>query len=219
MGSENPTIAADAIRLKRAYDTPAAEDGVRVLVDRLWPRGIAKGAADLDAWMAALGPSDELRTWFGHRSERWAEFAERYRGELATPLRQTLLAALHGVAGRATLTLVYGARSTHENEAVVLRDSLLRERPWPASGWDAATTLLVVMAVVAAAHHDAVATAAEVELFAAPLLTADEIAAAREALSASGQVLAVAGDWKLSAQAQAQVRQLAGRRALDSASA
>src|SRR4051794_27191536 len=131
-GSE---IAAEKIQLKRAYDAPEAGDGVRVLVDRLWPRGISKDAADLDAWMAALGPSDELRTWFGHQPDRWADFADRYRNELITAPRQTLLAALRGVASHATLTLVYGARDTRENEAVVLRQYLLQERARPAD-WD-----------------------------------------------------------------------------------
>src|SRR5215216_4251122 len=112
MESSASTPAAEAIRLKRAYDAPEAGDGVRVLVDRIWPLGISKDAAGFDAWMAALGPSDALRTWFGHQPERWTAFAEKYRGELATPLRQTLLTALHGVADRSTLTLVYGARDT-----------------------------------------------------------------------------------------------------------
>ena len=159
MGNDDSRTAADAIRLKRAYDAPESGDGVRVLVDRLWPRGVSKAAADLDAWMAPLGPRAALRTWFDHQPERWTAFAEKYRGELATPLRQTLLTALHGVAGRSTLTLVYGARDTKENEATVLRKYLLRERPWQPTGWNPATTLLVILAVVAAAHHDAVTPA------------------------------------------------------------
>jgi uncharacterized protein YeaO (DUF488 family) len=209
-------VSTDAIHLKRAYDTPEAGDGVRVLVDRLWPRGIAKTAADLDAWMAELGPSDELRTWFGHQPDRWTGFAEKYRAELETPLRQTLLAALQGVADRSTLTLVYGARDTRENEAVVLRHYLIQERARPAL-WDAPTTLLIVMAVVAAAHHDAVASASGVELFASPLLTADEIADARSALIADGALRADSGGWKLTAAAQKEVRQLRGQRAPDAA--
>jgi uncharacterized protein YeaO (DUF488 family) len=205
-------VSADAIHLKRAYDTPESGDGVRVLVDRLWSRGIAKTAADLDAWMGELGPSDELRTWFGHQPDRWTGFAEKYRAELETPLRQTLLASLQGVAGRSTLTLVYGARDTKENEAVVLRQHLLQERARPAP-WDAPTTLLIVMAVVAAAHHDAVAPASGVELFASPLLPADDIADARSALIAGGALRADSSGWKLTTHGQKLVRQLPRQRA------
>jgi uncharacterized protein YeaO (DUF488 family) len=208
MVSGDSQTAAAAIRLKRAYDAPEAGDGVRVLVDRLWPRGVSKAAADLDAWMAELGPSDELRTWFGHQSARWKGFTERYRGELATPLRQMLLASLQGVADHATLTLVYGARDTQENEAVVLRQYLLQERARPAAGWDAPTTVLVVTAVVAAAHHDGVAPTSGVQRLAAPLLTSDEIAEARSALMANGQLRAVSDGWMLTARAQKRVRQL-----------
>jgi uncharacterized protein YeaO (DUF488 family) len=192
MVSGDSQTAAAAIRLKRAYDAPEAGDGVRVLVDRLWPRGVSKAAADLDAWMAELGPSDELRTWFGHQSARWKGFTERYRGELATPLRQMLLASLQGVA----------------DHAVVLRQYLLQERARPAAGWDAPTTVLVVTAVVAAAHHDGVAPASGVQRLAAPLLTSDEIAEARSALMANGQLRAVSDGWMLTARAQKRVRQL-----------
>ena len=216
MGSGVSRTAAEAIHLQRAYDAPQAGDGVRVLVDHLWARGISKAAAGLDAWMAALGPSDALRTWFGHQPERWADFADKYRGELLTPPRQTLLAALQGVAGRSTLTLVYGARDTKENEAVVLRQYLLQEQARPAAAWDAPTKLLAVMAVVAAAHHDAVAPAAGVLMFASPLLTSGEMTDARSALMANGQLRAVSGGWKLTARAQKQVRQL--QQAPDSAS-
>ena len=201
-------IAAEKIQLKRAYDAPDAGDGVRVLVDRLWARGISKAAADLDAWMEELGPSDELRTWFGHQPDRWIDFVDRYGGELLTPTRQTLLAALQGVAGHATLTLVYGARDAKENEAVVLRQYLLQKRARPAAEWDAPTKLLLVMAVVAAGLPDAVAPASGVELFATPLLTSDEIAGARSTLMANGQLRAVSGGWQLTARAKNQVRQL-----------
>ncbi|HEX5500800.1 MAG TPA: DUF488 family protein, partial [Thermomicrobiales bacterium] len=158
--------AAETILLKRAYAPSEKADGVRVLVDRLWPRGVSKQAAKLDAWMAPLGPSDELRKWFGHQPDRWTAFTEKYRAELATPLRRTLLAALQGAAGTATLTLVYGARDTRENEAIVVRERLLQGRVKPAANWDASTRLLAVTAVVAAAHHDAVAPASGVEIFA-----------------------------------------------------
>jgi uncharacterized protein YeaO (DUF488 family) len=219
MSSTDSRVPAESIRLKRAYLSPEAGDGVRVLVDRIWPRGISKAAADLDAWMAELGPSDELRMWFGHQPDRWHGFAEKYCGELATPLRQMLLAALQGVADRSTLTLVYGARDTKENEAVLLRRYLLQERPRPATSWDTPTTLLVMIAVVAAAHHDGVAPALGVQLLAAPLLTSDEIAEARSVLMANGQLRAVSDGWTLTARAQKQVRQLPTQRAPDVASA
>ena len=207
MAHDASGTAAAVIQLKRAYDAPASGDGVRVLVDRLWPRGVAKEEAALAAWMAALGPSDALRSWFGHQPERWPAFTEKYRGELATPLRQTLLASLQGVAGRSPLTLVYAARDTRQNEAVVLRHYLLQERARPAA-WEVQRTLLLVMAVVAAARPDAVAGAAGVDLFASPLLTAGEIAAARETLLASGDVRAVSGGWTLTPRARKQVREL-----------
>ncbi len=210
--------AADpTVQLKRAYEAPAAADGVRVLVDRLWARGISKDAAALDAWTAELGPSDALRSWFGHQPDRWERFAEKYRDELATPLRQTLLAALQGVAARSTLTLVYGARDTQENEAVVLRHYLREKRSRPPDTWAAATTLLVLAAAVAAARHDAVATAAGVRLFATPVLTADELDDALKELLTSGQLREVAGGWSLATRARQQVRQLGHPRPTTSA--
>jgi uncharacterized protein YeaO (DUF488 family) len=207
MASSNATPAAEAISLKRAYVAAEARDGVRVLVDRLWPRGVSKAAADLDAWMKELGPSDALRKWFGHQPKRWTAFTEQYRGELATPLRQTLLAALQGAADRQSLTLVYGARDTKENEAIVLRQYVLRERARPAD-WDASTKLLLVMAVVAAAHTDAVAPASGVELFASPLLTASERAASRAELLTNGLLRSAPGGWQLTSRAHRQVREL-----------
>jgi len=197
------------IHLTRAYAAPAAADGVRVLVDRLWPRGVAKTEAKLDAWMGELGPSDALRTWFGHQPDRWATFAARYRDELTTPMRQALLAALDGVAAGAALTLVYGARDTRENEAVVLRQYLLHERP--ASPWDAPTTLLVLVAAVAAAHRDAVAPVAGVKLFASSLVTGEAFADAVQTLLAGSQVRSVAGGWQLTTRARQQVHRLAQR--------
>ncbi len=201
-------IAAERVLLKRAYDAPDASDGVRVLVDRLWARGISKIAADLDAWMGALGPSDKLRTQFGHEPGHWNAFVAQYRGELMTPMRQTLLSVLQSVASHATLTLVYGARDTQENEAVVLRQYLLQEHAQAPTGWDTSTKLLVVMAVVAAAQHDAVASTSGVERFAAPLLTRDEIASARSTLLADGQLRPVSGGWELTARAEKHVHEL-----------
>lgn len=196
------------VAIKRVYEKPEPSDGTRVLVDRLWARGVSKGAADLDAWMKELGPTDELRTWFGHQPDRWNAFVEKYRHELATPLRQMLLAELQGVAGGAPITLVYGARDTKENEAVVLRDYVLQERARPGDTWDAPTKLLLTVAVVAAAHHNAVALASGVKLFASPILRARELDDALKELVTHGALRESAGGWQLTPRAQQQVRQL-----------
>lgn len=209
MQNEGTGIAAGKILLKRAYDAPATSDGVRVLVDRLWPRGVSKAEAHLDAWMRELGPSDALRTRFGHQPEHWETFVTGYRGELSTPMRQVLLAMLQGVASHTTLTLVYGARDTQQNEAVVLRQDLLRAHAQPPAGGDAPAKLLAAMAVVAAAQPDAVAALASVERFAAPLLTADEIASARSTLLADGQVRPVPGGWEVTTRGSKHLRDLA----------
>jgi uncharacterized protein YeaO (DUF488 family) len=111
------------VQLKRAYLPPAPDDGFRVLVDRLWPRGLTKADAALDLWLKDAAPSTELRRWFGHDPGRWAEFRQRYEAELAAMpgvLRQ-LIEAAHGT----TITLVYGARDETHNHALVLRDALM----------------------------------------------------------------------------------------------
>ncbi|PSK98176.1 uncharacterized protein YeaO (DUF488 family) [Murinocardiopsis flavida] len=110
------------IDVKRVYDDPEKSDGHRVLVDRLWPRGLSKEKAAVDEWLRDVAPSDPLRTWFGHRPERFAEFARRYRAELdgnggAKELRD--LARDHD-----HITLLYAARDTEHNQAIVLRDYL-----------------------------------------------------------------------------------------------
>lgn len=113
---------AGDIRIKRAYEPPAPADGTRVLIDRLWPRGVTKEALAIERWIKEIGPSDALRRWFGHDPERWDEFRRRYHAELA---KQTaLVEELRGLAGHGTLTLVYGARDDAHNNAVVLRDLL-----------------------------------------------------------------------------------------------
>jgi uncharacterized protein YeaO (DUF488 family) len=119
-------IAADRIRLKRAYDAPAADDGVRVLVDRLWPRGVRKADAAIDLWMKDIAPSTELRRWFGHDPARWPEFRRRYEAELQGHADR--LEELRGMARRGPVTLVFGARDEVHNDAVMLRELLL-ERP------------------------------------------------------------------------------------------
>lgn len=116
--------AAGAVRIKRAYEEPEAADGHRVLVDRLWPRGVRKDALEIDTWMKEVGPSDELRRWFGHDPERWKEFAARYRDELRREPAADLVADLVAQAKRGPLTLVYGAKDELHNQAVVLRDMI-----------------------------------------------------------------------------------------------
>jgi uncharacterized protein YeaO (DUF488 family) len=202
-------MASETIHLKRAYDDSSPQDGTRVLVDRLWTRGIAKADANLAAWMKELGPSDELREWFGHQPERWDGFTERYRAELKTPLCQTLLAALQGVAEHATLTLVYGARDEKQNEAVVVRDVLLHERAQPAKEWDAATRLLLIASVVAAAKHDAVAPTATVRQFTSALVDKAQFDDALHELTASGRIRESAGGWDVSESGELRVRELA----------
>lgn len=117
-----PTGNPSMIKLKRAYEPPARGDGTRVLVDRIWPRGVSKGAAALDHWLKEVAPSTELRRWFGHDPARWTEFRRRYRSELAQ--HPEALAGLRRLARGGPLTLVYGARDTEHNEAVVLRELL-----------------------------------------------------------------------------------------------
>lgn len=119
-------IPASNIRLKRAYEPPAADDGVRILVDRLWPRGVRKEAAALDRWAKDLAPSSELRKWFGHDPARWDEFRRRYREELREHADQ--VDELRGLARKGRITLVYSAHDEAHNDAVVLKEVLGNER-------------------------------------------------------------------------------------------
>lgn len=118
------------VGLKRAYEAPAAADGARILIDRLWPRGIKKADAAIDRWLKELAPSTELRRWFGHEVERWPEFRRRYRAELDR--HRELVEELRALARRQRVTLVYGAKDEAHNDAVVLAE-LLGE-PAPADG-------------------------------------------------------------------------------------
>ena len=104
-----------SIALKRAYEPPSPQDGTRILVDRLWPRGLSKAKARLDGWSKDVAPSSRLRQWFNHRPERFQEFARRYRAELKG---NPALAELRAVKGK--VTLVYGARDPEINHAAVL---------------------------------------------------------------------------------------------------
>jgi uncharacterized protein YeaO (DUF488 family) len=112
------------VRTKRAYEPAKRADGHRILVDRLWPRGVSKQAAHLDRWAKELAPSPELRTWFGHEPERFPAFAVRYRQELAREPARSALEDLVRRASRGTVTLVYGARDERHNGAVVLKEEL-----------------------------------------------------------------------------------------------
>jgi len=109
-------------KLKRAYAEAQKSDGVRVLVERLWPRGLSKDKAALDSWMKELAPSPGLRQWFGHDPKKFALFRERYRQELAE--NDELVDELRRLGTRATVTLVYGSRDEQHNAAVVLKDVL-----------------------------------------------------------------------------------------------
>jgi len=118
------TSSLSNVRLRRAYDEPAPGDGYRVLVDRVWPRGRTKERLRLDDWARDLGPSTELRKWFGHDPARWAEFQVRYRAELADLDRAQALDALAERALRGPVTVVFGARDSEHNQAVVIADEL-----------------------------------------------------------------------------------------------
>ena len=111
-----------AVRMRRAYDPPLPEDGRRVLVERLWPRGIKKENLFINAWLKELAPSDELRRWFGHDPDRWQEFQQRYREELRGIRQQQLLDELAQQASRRNVTLIYSAREERFNNAFALRD-------------------------------------------------------------------------------------------------
>jgi uncharacterized protein YeaO (DUF488 family) len=114
------------VRLQRAYDEPTSSDGHRVLVDRVWPRGRTKEQLRLDAWARDLGPSTQLRKWFGHDPTRWPEFRERYHAELAVPDKARALGALAERARRGPVTLVFGARDPEHNQARVIADEVER---------------------------------------------------------------------------------------------
>lgn len=118
------TVSPRNIRLKRAYEPASPEDGVRVLVDRLWPRGLRKEDAAVAHWMKDIAPSSALRQWFGHDPERWPEFRRRYTSELRHHEKE--LEELRELARHGQVTLLFGARDEAHNDAVVLRDVLLK---------------------------------------------------------------------------------------------
>jgi uncharacterized protein YeaO (DUF488 family) len=112
------------VSIKRVYEEAADEDGKRILVDRLWPRGLTKAKAKVDLWLKDISPSTELRKWFAHEPSRWEEFKRRYRAELKKKNKQ--VADLKQLTKTATVTLVYGAKDEQHNGAVVLKEFLKR---------------------------------------------------------------------------------------------
>jgi uncharacterized protein YeaO (DUF488 family) len=114
------------IQVKRVYEPAEADDGVRVLVDRLWPRGLSKEKARVDEWLKELGPSTALRKWFNHDPGRWDEFRTRYRAELASPEQRQRLDHLRALARQKTVSVLYGARDSEHNEAVVIAEEVTR---------------------------------------------------------------------------------------------
>jgi uncharacterized protein YeaO (DUF488 family) len=127
MTRSEPATAAKApagnVKLKRAYEPPTPEDGTRILIDRLWPRGVSKERAAIDQWMKEIAPSTALRKWFGHDPARWQEFRRRYAEEVAA--HADLLETLRKLARSGPITLVYAARDEKHNDAVELRELIL----------------------------------------------------------------------------------------------
>ena len=116
-------IVAENIRLKRAYNSASSGDGARILIDRLWPRGVRKADAAIDVWAKDIAPSTALRRWFGHDPARWHEFRRRYSEEIHR--RRNRLDELRTLAQKGRITLVFAARDEAHNDAVVLREILL----------------------------------------------------------------------------------------------
>lgn len=114
-----------SIKIKRIYDSPSADDGLRILVDRLWPRGVSKERAHIDYWYKEIAPSIELREWFGHKQEHFKEFENKYKKELE---QQTeLLKKIKDTSAKQSVTLIYAAKDTEMNQAVVLKKILEKQ--------------------------------------------------------------------------------------------
>jgi uncharacterized protein YeaO (DUF488 family) len=120
--ARRPRLKSGSIAIKRVYEEPTAADGVRILIDRLWPRGLSKASLKYDAWPRALSPSNELRKWYGHAPEKFAEFRRRYRAELAAHGAE--LAALRATIKGRTATLLTATRELELSHATVLRELL-----------------------------------------------------------------------------------------------
>jgi uncharacterized protein YeaO (DUF488 family) len=121
-----PKGRGSPIAIKRAYEKPSPQDGLRILIDRLWPRGLSKTDLKIDAWPRALTPSTTLRKWYGHEPERFAEFRRRYRAELAEHANE--LDALRAMVRGRTVTLITATREVELSHAVVLREVLQRKK-------------------------------------------------------------------------------------------
>ena len=119
-------IPASNVNLKRAYEPPTDDDGTRILIDRLWPRGITKKRAAIDQWMKDISPSTDLRKWFGHDPDRWDEFRRRYAQEVHK--NSDLLDQLRSLARHGPITLVYSAHDEKHNDAVELRKLILGQK-------------------------------------------------------------------------------------------
>jgi uncharacterized protein YeaO (DUF488 family) len=122
---------SDDVRLKRVYEPVAPGDGRRFLVERLWPRGVSREEAHLDGWLKDVAPSPALRRWFGHDPERWEEFQRRYLAELQAPDKEPILDRLASEARSGPVTLVFAARDTAHNAAVVLKQVIERRSGHP----------------------------------------------------------------------------------------
>ncbi len=110
------------VKIKRTYDPPSANDGKRILIDRLWPRGLKKEEAQVDEWLKDLAPSTELRKWFGHDPAKWSEFKKRYRAELAG--KADLLTRIKAEARKGTVTLIFSAKDAEHSNAAFLKELL-----------------------------------------------------------------------------------------------
>lgn len=117
------------IYIKRAYEKPASNDGQRILVDRMWPRGVSKREAGIDLWLKEIAPSTELRKWFGHDPEKWREFKTRYFRELST--HEDILRELANKVRAGNVTLVFAAKNEEFNNAVAIREYLLKHHLTP----------------------------------------------------------------------------------------
>ena len=113
------------INLKRVYEAPSTDDGLRILVERLWPRGLSKAEASIDHWVKDIAPTPQLRTWFGHRAERWEAFRRRYKSELRK--NGVAVEAINTLCAGRKVTFVYAAKDVERNGAVVLREFILLE--------------------------------------------------------------------------------------------
>jgi uncharacterized protein YeaO (DUF488 family) len=114
------------LKVKRVYEAPEANDGIRILVDKLWPRGITTEQAAITQWIKEIAPSDDLRWWFAHRPERWAEFKKKYIAELAAPEKAEILSGIARLGAKSDITLLYAARDIKRNEARVLEEIITR---------------------------------------------------------------------------------------------